>query len=246
MSTEVIPHGREKTRILLAMEHALLRQGVARILSDEPSFEVVGQAVDDEDTLHQLARLRPQVLLLDAALPRQGGVPLAEEVRRRHPDTRVVVLTLSEDDELLFAALRAGVMGLLDKTADARHLTRCVRDVVAGEMSVSKRLASRLLQKYAWLAGESAARAKSSHAGLTARELETLELLAAGCTNRQIAQRLIISENTVRTHLRSIMQKLNVQNRVQVAAYALAHGLARSPYAENGQRERTSPRPGLT
>lgn len=223
-----------KTRLLLAVEHALLRDGLARILMSA-GIEVIGQAADGGEVLHEVARRRPSVALIDAALPPRGGVALARDLREQQPDLRLAIISLARDDEALFAAMRAGVHGLLDATADAAQLVECVDDITAGEFFVGPRLAGRLLQRYA-VSDEHPA-APQRNGGFTSRELDVLELLAAGRTNRQIARGLVITENTVRTHLRSIMQKLNAQNRVQVAAYALTHGLAGPPFEGNGLGE---------
>jgi DNA-binding NarL/FixJ family response regulator len=227
------PTGRARTRsprptaqepsVFVAIGHTLLREGLSRILS-EAGLRIAGQAADDADALRLIQRQGPTVVLVDAALPASGGVAFALEVRQRQPEARIVVISLAQDDRALFEAARAGVQGLLDASADGAQLAACVREVAAGEFFVPARLAGRLLQHHARAAASQPA--PRSSAGFTPRELDLLELLASGRTNRQIAQQLVITENTVRTHLRSIMQKLDAQNRTQVAAYALAHGLA--------------------
>jgi DNA-binding NarL/FixJ family response regulator len=209
--------------VVIAIGHALLREGLARILR-EAGLIVAGYATNAADALGLAQRLQPAVLLADAAMPATSASSLVSELRRQQPNARVVVISLAQDDRAMFEAARAGANGLLDSSADAAQLVACVRDVAAGEFFVPPRLAGRLLQRYAQ-AGEGGPRPRTAD-GFTPRERDVLKLLAGGKTNRQIARELVITENTVRTHLRSIMQKLHAQNRTQVAAYALAHGLA--------------------
>jgi DNA-binding NarL/FixJ family response regulator len=156
--------------------------------------------------------------------------PLTREIYAELGDTPVVLLNLADDDERLLDALALGVRGIIDKNADGARLIESIREVLSGEITISKRLASRLVVEYVTANGErprKGGRSQSRNGELSERELEVLSRLARGESNRRIAERMFISVHTVRAHVRSLMQKLHVQNRVQAATYALKHGLVR-------------------
>ena len=226
---------RAKARLLLVDDHVLLRQGIAKLLQEHPWCEVVGEASTGQEGLEMARALQPDVVLTEGELSDMTGLQLLRLLQEEHPQLKTMILTEAEDESAFLAAVRAGVRGYIDRRADADHLVQAVQQVIAGDVALSSRLASRLVAEYAALAaGQAGTRSREGH--LTEREIEILRLIASGQTNKEIAKRLLVSENTVRAHLRSIMQKLQVQNRVQAAAYALRAGIVSRDrqFVENG------------
>lgn len=212
-------------RIAVIGDHKLAASGIAALLRPEDGFQVRGPFGFD-DWRSALSQVEPQLFLLISR--RRGFIPaqLISEIRRALPQSRAIFVSLVEDDEALLSALRAGVEGALDVNADAAFLIRCIRDVLRGEIVISQAVAKRLVGEYSALA--SGASGASPRGLLTPREVVILRLIAQGESNKAIARQLFISEHTVRAHARSIMQKLEVANRVQAAAVALRSGLAAS------------------
>lgn len=212
-------------RIAVIGDHRLAASGIAALLRPEDGFQVWGP-LDFEDWRSALPQVEPDLLVLISR--RRGSVPgqLIKGIREALPQSRAIFISLVEDDEALLSALRAGVEGALDVGADAAFLIRCIRDVLRGEHIVSQAVAKRLVGEYSALA--SGARGASRRDVLTPREVVILRLIAQGESNKAIARQLSISEHTVRAHARSIMQKLEVANRVQAAAVAFRSGLAAS------------------
>jgi two-component system NarL family response regulator len=210
-------------RVLLVDDHALFRRGVAGVLAREQDFEVVGEAGDGAEGLRKARALRPDLVLMDIHMPGTDGVQAAREIVRSLPTTRVVMLTVSEEDRDLFEAIKGGAHGYLLKTVTPETLCASLRGVFRGEAPVSGATAARILKELA----ERTEQARPSPAGerLTAREEEVLRLLASGLTNKEIGTRLGIAENTVKNHLKSILAKLHLDNRVQAAAVAIRRSL---------------------
>jgi len=207
-------------RILLADDHAMVRQGIRELLSSQPEFEVVGEASTGNEALLQTVETRPDVVLLDIHMPSGDGMWATTEITREVPTARVLVLTVSTDDEHLKESLRRGAAGYLLKTSAADSLFQAIREVARGESTVPGTMAGRIL---ASLGLHQRERGAGREAGLSSREQEVLRLLSRGATNRQIAEGLEISENTVKAHLKSVLRKLGVTNRVEAAGWALRH-----------------------
>lgn len=209
-------------RILLADDHRLFRAGIAGLLEQEPDFAVVGQAGNGEVALTLAEKSRPDVALLDVQMPVCNGLEAARRLLARQPDIKIIMLTISDRDADLFTAVKSGAQGyLLKSTVSANELTDAVRRVAAGEAIITPSLVPHLLTEFATLSQwptQPPQAPDSALNRLTNRERETLEWVAEGLTNREIADQLVISENTVRTHLRNILDKLHVQNRLQAAA----------------------------
>ncbi len=198
----------------MADDHTLFRQGLVSLLADEPDLEVVGEATSGEEALELAHVLRPDLVLMDVRMPGMSGVEATRRLLSELPGLKVIILTVSEDDEDLFGAIEAGARGYVLKNADAEELLRAIRQVHAGRALVSPAMTLRILE--ALRTGQFPL---PREIPLTPREQEVLRLLVQGATNREIARALTISENTVKTHVRHILEKLGLQNRSQVAAY---------------------------
>jgi len=213
------------TRVVVADDQRLLREGLVTMLQLIPGVEVVGTAADGEEALTVTERVRPDVVLMDLRMPRVDGVEATRRVLAAVPTARVVVLTTYADDESVFAALDAGASGYLTKDAGAEEIARAIHAVRAGEVLFDPTVQRRLLES-ARAGGGLAPQPKPQHPhGLTVREAEVLVLIADGLSNQEIAQRLFISEATVKSHVNSIFSKTEVRDRAQAVRYAYQHGL---------------------
>jgi DNA-binding NarL/FixJ family response regulator len=208
-------------RVLIADDHALFRDGL-RSLLEAQGIEVIAEARNGREAI-ELARVhKPDVVLMDLSMPEMGGLEATRLLTAELPEIRVVVLTASEDDADLFEAVKSGAQGYLPKDLEASQLFALLAGVTRGEPALTPGLARKVLGAFAQ-ANES--RPPSRGDTLTERERAVLELLVAGVTsNRELAERLFVSENTIKYHLRHILDKLHVQNRAQVIAYAVRHG----------------------
>lgn len=207
-------------RVLLADDHAMVRQGIRELLTSQPQFEVVGEAATGNEALLQAVETHPDVVLLDIHMPSGDGLWATTEITREVPGARVLILTMSTEDDHLKESLRRGAAGYLIKTSPADALFQAIREVARGETTVPGTMAGRIL---AALGLPQQERGAGREAGLSAREQEVLRLLSRGATNKEIAASLEISENTVKAHLKSVLRKLGVSNRVEAAGWALRH-----------------------
>ena len=223
-------------RVLLADDNALFREGLASLLAQCADIAVVGQAHDARDVVRKAAVLRPDVVLMDLAMPEGGGVAATRGVLRERPEVVVCMLTISEQDEDLFAAVRAGARGYLAKTIAHDELCAALRQLVEGGSTVTPHLTVRLLAAFAARSSEHVAVPKEV-ATLSPREREVLKLVTRGFQNKAIAAALVIAENTVKVHLRNILDKLHLRNRQQAAAFAMQQGLGhpRTTAAHDGR-----------
>jgi len=217
-------------KVLLVDDHTLVRKGIARLLATQPDLKVVGEAGDGLEAEAMAAELLPDVILLDLEMPRCGGLEAISRIKQRQPNVAIVVLTYSDDGSDLLEALKRGAQGYLLKDLEPDTLFANVRGAARGEAPIAGSMAAKILQEFRpQPAGPGAAGAGSAGSGeaphLSERELEVLERCAAGETNRAIAEALFISENTVKHHLKSILAKLQMQNRAQAVAWAVREGL---------------------
>lgn len=203
-------------RILIADDHAVVRQGLRMFLSLDPELEVVGEASDGAQALRLARELRPDVVLMDLLMPVLDGIAATAAIRRELPDTEVVALTTVLEDAAVIGAVRAGAIGYLLKDAQADDLCHAIRAAAAGQVQLEPRAAARLVREV---------RAPQSLEVLTERETDVLRLLADGLANKEIARALKINEKTVKTHVSNILGKLGVQSRTQAALHALRIGL---------------------
>lgn len=213
-------------RILLVDDHILFRKGLARLLDAQPDFEVVGEAGDGLEAVEQARSLRPDVVLMDLKMPACDGLEATRRIKRELPLVRVVVLTVSEDEQDFLAAIRCGADGYLVKDLRPEGLFQELRGLSEGEAPLSRAMAGKLLRQLARRSGLSVP--PPAPGILSPREREVLVLLAEGLSNGEIAAELGVATNTVRNHVRSILEKLKLRNRVQAAVYAVRYGLTGS------------------
>ena len=206
--------------VLVADDHAIVRKGICALLATEPDIEVVGEAKDGRDAVEEARRLQPDVILMDLVMPGMDGLEAIRHITAHQPETRILVLTSFAGDDKVFPAIRAGALGYLLKDSGPEELVQAIHQVYRGKSSVHPTVARRLLQELSHPSGRG-----SERESLTEREVEVLQLVAQGQSNRQISHQLAISEATVRTHVSNILAKLNLSSRTQAALYALQKGL---------------------
>ena len=209
-------------RVLIADDHKLFRQGLIGLMrTREDVVEVIGEAATGIEAIQFAEQLHPDVILMDIYMPQMDGLQAAKEIRQRFPEIAIVMLTSSERDGHLYEAVQIGVSGYLLKSLDADDLFSLLSGVVKGEIAMTRAMAGRLLKAVANRAVDN----EKGEQALTERELFVLRLVANGASNPEIAESLSISINTVKSHLKNILEKLQLQNRTQAATYALKHGL---------------------
>jgi two-component system, NarL family, response regulator len=204
----------KKIRVLIADDHCVVRKGLIAMISEEPDMEVVAEAETGREAVERFRAQKPDILLLDLRLPEMDGVDVVIAIRAEFLTARIVILTTFDRDEDIYRALRAGAKGYLLKDATFDEIVGCVRDVHAGKTSVPAAVATKLAERV-------------GSPELTAREVEVLALLADGRSNKEIAAHLHVSEETVKTHVKHVLEKLGVVDRTQAAMVALKRGLIR-------------------
>jgi DNA-binding NarL/FixJ family response regulator len=226
--------GGEKTTILLVDDHALFRVGVRNILEKEPGFEIVGEADDTRSAFDLSVQLSPDIILMDLSLPAPGGIETTQRIKRELPSAGIIVLAVNEDEDALFDAIKAGAAAFILKDVAPDDLVAIIHRVASGEYLINDKVfakpavASRVLKEFRELAiyGQEAA---PIFAPLSPREVEILDNIAQGMTNKQVAYALSISEQTVKNHMSSILRKLSVNDRTQAVVYAMRQGWIRMP-----------------
>lgn len=219
-------------RVLLADDHALFRAGIESLLRAW-DIDVVGQAGDGLQALELARELRPDLILMDIAMPGCSGLEATRLIKTELPEVKIVMVTVSDDDESLFEAIKSGAEGYLLKNMPEAELGRTLDSIAAGEPPLSPSLAARILDEFARLSREGPAKPQGDE-GLSPRELQVLELVAAGATNREIGAALHISDSTAAFHMKNILAKLHLKNRAQAVAYAIQSGLLEPPVASEG------------
>ncbi len=214
-------------RLLLADDHALFRKGLVSLLKREDEFQVVAEAENGAEAIKKAKQLKPDLVLMDIHMPVTDGIEATRRIREMLPSTRVVFLTVSEDDKDLFEGIKCGAHGYLSKKLEPGELYAMLRGVFEGEAPISRTTASKILNEFALQARQKSAAELEEE--LSAREKEVLQFLASGLTNKEIGNKLSIAENTVKNHLKNILAKLHLENRVQAATYALKKGFVPEP-----------------
>jgi DNA-binding NarL/FixJ family response regulator len=224
----------DRIRILIVDDHALFRVGIANILSRERDLDVVGEAADGRSALEMTGMTSPSIVLMDLSLPQPGGLETTQRIRREYPTTAVIVMAQEEDEESLFASIKAGAAAFVIKDISPEDLIHVIRRVSLGEFLINDKVfskpavASRVLKEFRELAvyGQEA---QPIFAPLSPREVEILDNIAQGMTNKQVAYALSISEQTVKNHMSSILRKLAVNDRTQAVVYAMRQGWIKMP-----------------
>jgi two-component system, NarL family, response regulator LiaR len=211
----------KRIRVLIVDDHVVVREGLRTILSMEPDIEFVGEAKDGYEAVTKARKLSPDVILMDLVMPGKNGIEAIREIKQNDPKARILVLTSFSEDDLVFPAIEAGALGFMLKDTTSETLTQAVRIVYRDEPSLHPVVARKLMQGKA-----PKAEADEPLGMLTPREQQVLSLLGRGLSNRDIAEELVLSELTIRSHVSSILAKLNLENRTQAALYALRRGLA--------------------
>jgi DNA-binding NarL/FixJ family response regulator len=230
METETSPEqGHEPTRLAIVDDHQLAREGLRDMLADAVDIEVVGEAANGREALLLCSRLHPDLVLMDVRMPEMDGLAATREIKQRYPETSVMMVTMHENPDYLLEALKAGAAGYVLKDAPRDEVITAVRRVREGEASLDPELAARLLRRLATEnGGRGVARSADDDltvASLTPRELEVLQLMQLGRTNRQVAEDLFISRGTVKRHVENIIAKLGVSDRTQAVVRALELGV---------------------
>jgi len=212
-----------KPRILIAEDHTILREGLRAMLSSNADFDVVGEAEDGREAVRFVESLAPDLVLLDLSLPRMSGIDAIREIKKRHPETKVIALTVHKTEEYVLEALRAGADGYILKDATLNELLMGIKSVLKGRAYLSPGVSDKVIEGY--LAGKKTARIGTPWDTLTRREKEILKLIAEGYRNKEIAGYLYISVKTVEKHRANLMKKLNLHGISELTALAIEKGL---------------------
>lgn len=223
-------------RVVIADDHRLFQEGLRLLLGREKGIHVVGEAVHGLQTIEVISKIQPDVVLLDITMPGMDGINVIGPIKQKSPATKVLILTATRDEALIFKAVTAGAKGYLSKAASVSDLLKAIQAVQRGELWIERKLMARFVggESFAALQGEDGQ--GRAHGALTAREREILRLLASGGTNKDIAQALVIGEKTVKTHLNNIFRKLKVSRRLQAILYAIQQGLDSPPPTQSRER----------
>ena len=227
--------------VIVADDHELFRKGMRTVLAIEAGFEVMAEASNGEEAVARVAELAPDVVLMDVNMPGMSGIDAARRIRQDTPSTRVVMLTISDEEDDLYGAIRAGANGYLLKDSSLDDVARAVRAVARGESLISPSMASKLLTEFTTATTAAAAPSDDSDSvdgdasRLSGRELEVLRLVAQGRTNREAAAALHLAENTVKNHVANILEKLHLRSRLEAVVYAMRANLLDLPSAEDPQ-----------
>jgi len=217
---EVVP---EAIRVLICDDHALFRRGLIMVLESEEGIEEVAEAEDGKEAIQQAEEVVPDVVLMDVRMPRMSGIEATRVIVESVPTAKVLMLTVSDDEEDLYEAVKAGATGYLLKEISIEEVANAIRAVVTGQSLISPSMASKLLSEFNNLARQ--AQQKVIAPKLTDRELQVLKLVAQGMSNREAAETLFISENTVKNHVRNILEKLHLHSRTEAVVYAVREKL---------------------
>ena len=209
----------DRISVLIVDDHAVVRQGLRTFLELHDEIEVVGEAANGVEAVEQTRQLLPEVVLMDLVMPEMDGIEATRSIRALSPSTQVIVLTSFTEDDKVFSSIKAGALGYLLKNVSPPDLVRAIQAAHRGEVQLNPEIARRLMDEF------STKTSKPVPQELTEREMDVIRLIARGLSNREIAQELVLSEKTVKTHVSNILSKLHLSDRTQAAIYALREGL---------------------
>ena len=216
----------EPIRVLVVDDHALFRRGLQMVLEQEPDIEVVAEASDGAEAVERAAaETLPDIVLMDVRMPRRGGIDACTAIHEAVPSAKIIMLTISDEEADLYDAIKAGAMGYLLKEISIEEVAAAIRAVHGGQSLISPSMASKLLTEFASMIKKTDDRQQVPTPRLTDREMEVLKLVAKGMNNRDIAKQLFISENTVKNHIRNILEKLQLHSRMEAVVYAVREKL---------------------
>jgi DNA-binding NarL/FixJ family response regulator len=215
----------EQLKVIIADDHALFRRGLEMVLEKEPDIEVVGEAHDGEQAVERAQALMPDVMLMDVRMPRGSGIEATQKIKELMPHVKILMLTHSDEEADLYESIKAGASGYLLKEVSTEEVADAVRSVWQGHSRISPAMASKLLNEFQTLTKRADERQPLAPPRLTERELQVLRLVAKGLGNRDIATQLYISENTVKNHIRNILEKLQLHSRMEAVIYAVREKL---------------------
>jgi two-component system NarL family response regulator len=215
----------QSLRVLIVDDHALFRRGLHMVLKQEPDIEVVGEAADGHEAVGKAQELMPDVILMDVRMPKRSGIEATQKIKELLPHVKILMLTISDEEADLYEAIKAGASGYLLKEISIDEVADAVRSVWAGQSRISPSMAAKLLTEFAAMSKRAEERQQLPAPRLTDREMEVLTLVAQGLNNRDIAKDLFISENTVKNHIRNILEKLHLHSRMEAVVYAVREKL---------------------
>ncbi|MBW3589624.1 MAG: response regulator transcription factor [Actinobacteria bacterium] len=215
----------ETIRVMIVDDHALFRRGLQMVLEAEEGIEVVGEAGDGQEAIQKAEEAMPDVVLMDVRMPKRSGIEATTALKEVLPNVKILMLTISDEEADLYEAIKAGASGYLLKEISIEEVANAVRAVEAGQSLISPSMASKLLTEFATMVKKTDDRQPLPAPRLTERELQVLKLVAQGLNNRDIAKDLFISENTVKNHVRNILEKLHLHSRMEAVVYAVREKL---------------------
>jgi DNA-binding NarL/FixJ family response regulator len=219
------PPTADPVRVLVVDDHALFRRGLDVVLAEEPDIEIVGEAADGAEAVEKASLLAPDIVLMDVRMPRRGGIDACSAIKAAVPTAKIIMLTISDEEADLYEAIKAGAMGYLLKEISIAEVAEAIRSVQDGQSLISPSMAGKLLTEFATMARKDTAKAQVLTPRLTDREMEVLTLVAKGLANRDIARQLYISENTVKNHVRNMLEKLQLHSRMEAVMYAVRENM---------------------
>jgi two-component system NarL family response regulator len=225
MATAGDTAAREPIRVLVVDDHALFRRGLQMVLQAEDDIVVVGEASDGAEAVDQASQTTPDVVLMDVRMPRRGGIDACTAIKDTVPSAKIIMLTISDEEADLYEAIKAGASGYLLKEISIEEVATAIRQVHDGQSLISPSMATKLLTEFASMIKKTDTRQQVPTPRLTDREMEVLKLVAKGLANRDIARQLFISENTVKNHVRNILEKLQLHSRMEAVVYAVREKL---------------------
>ncbi|HEX6261340.1 MAG TPA: response regulator transcription factor [Actinomycetota bacterium] len=212
-------------KVLIVDDHALFRRGIQMVLEQEEGIEVVGEATDGQEAVEKAEELMPDVVLMDVRMPKRTGIEATSAIKEAIPHAKILMLTVSDEEEDLYEAIKAGASGYLLKEISTEDVADAIRSVWTGQSRISPAMASKLLNEFQAMSKRAEERESVHTPRLTDREMEVLRLVAKGMNNRDIAKELFISENTVKNHVRNILEKLQLHSRMEAVVYAVREKL---------------------